>query len=76
MADSPDPEAYTIGFICALTVEKVAACCFLDKDHPRLKSQSASDNNNYTLRQISEHNVVIAGLLLGRYSTTNAAIVA
>jgi nucleoside phosphorylase len=71
-----DPEAYTVGIICALTVEKVAACCFLDKDHPRLKSQSASDNNDYTLGQIGEHNVVIAGLPLGRYGTTNAAIVA
>jgi nucleoside phosphorylase len=71
-----DPEAYTVGIICALTIEKVAACCFLDKDHPRLKSQSASDNNDYTLGQIGEHNVVIAGLPLGRYGTTNAAIVA
>jgi nucleoside phosphorylase len=71
-----DPEAYTVGFICALTVEKVAACCFLDKEHPRLKSQSASDNNDYTLGRIGEHNVVIAGLPLGQYGTTNAAIVA
>jgi nucleoside phosphorylase len=76
MADFPDAEAYTVGVICALTVEKVAACCFLDKSHPRLKSQSASDNNDYTLGQIGEHNVVIAGLPLGRYGTTNAAIVA
>jgi nucleoside phosphorylase len=75
-ADTLDPEAYTVGFICALTVEKVAACCFLDKHHPRLKSQPASDNNDYTLGQIGEHNVVIAGLPLGRYGTTNAAIVA
>jgi nucleoside phosphorylase len=75
-ADALNPEAYTVGFICALTVEKVAACCFLDKDHPRLKSQSVSDNNDYTLGQIGEHNVVIAGLPLGRYGTTNAAIVA
>jgi nucleoside phosphorylase len=76
MGDSSDPEVYTVGIICALTVEKVAACCFLDKDHPRLNSQSASDNNDYTLGQIGEHNVVIAGLPLGRYGTTNAAIVA
>jgi nucleoside phosphorylase len=75
-ADTLSPEAYTVGIVCALTVEKVAACCFLDKDHPRLKSQSASDNNDYTLGQIGEHNVVIAGLPLGRYGTTNAAIVA
>jgi nucleoside phosphorylase len=76
MADYSDPEAYTVGIICALTVEQVAARSFLDKNHPRLKSQPASDNNNYTLGQISEHNVVIAGLPSGRYGTTNAAIVA
>jgi nucleoside phosphorylase len=76
MADSSDPQAYTVGLICALTVEKVAACSFLDIEHPRLKSQPASDNNDYTLGQIGEHNVVIAGLPLGRYGTTNAAIVA
>jgi nucleoside phosphorylase len=76
MADFSDPEAYTVGFICALTVEKVAACSFLDREHPRPKSQSASDNNDYTLGQIGDHNVVIAGLPLGRYGTTNAAIVA
>jgi hypothetical protein len=76
MADSSDPEAYTVGVICALTVEKVAACYFLNKNHPRLESQPAGDNNNYTLRQIGDHNVVIAGLPSGRYSTTNAAIVA
>jgi nucleoside phosphorylase len=76
MADSSDPEAYTVGVICALTVEKVAACCFLDKNHPRLESQPAGDNNDYTLGQIGKHNVVIAGLPSGRYGTTNAAIVA
>jgi nucleoside phosphorylase len=76
MADSSNPEAYSVAFICALTVEKVAACCFLDKNHPRLKSQPASDNNDYALGEIGEHKVVIAGLPSGRYGTTNAAIVA
>jgi hypothetical protein len=56
MADYSDPEAYTVSIICALTVKQVAARSFLDKNHPRLKSQPASDNNNYTLGQISEHN--------------------
>jgi hypothetical protein len=41
-----------------------------------MTSQSASDNNDYTLGQIGEHNIVIAGLPLGRYGTINAAIVA
>jgi hypothetical protein len=76
IANSLDPKAYTVGVICALTVEKVTACCFLNKSYPRLQSLSAGDNNDYTLRQISEHNVVIAGLLSERYSTTNAAIIA
>jgi nucleoside phosphorylase len=76
MDDFSNPEAYTVGFVCALTVEQVAARCFLDKEHPGLKSQAASDNNSYTLGEIGEHNIVIAGLPLGRYGTTNAAVVA
>jgi nucleoside phosphorylase len=76
MDDFSNPEAYTVGLICALTVEQVATRCFLDKEHPGLKSQPASDNNSYTLGEIGEHNIVIAGLPLGRYGTTNAAVVA
>jgi nucleoside phosphorylase len=76
MADSSNPEAYTVGFICALTVEKVAACCFLDREHPPPDFQLPGDNNDYTLGLIGKHNVVIAGLPLGRYGTTNAALVA
>ena len=76
MDDFSNPKAYTVGLICALTIEQVAARCFLDKEHPRMKSQAASDNNSYTLGEIGEHNIVIAGLPLGRYGTTNAAAVA
>ena len=76
IADSTDPEIYTVGIICAFSVEKVAACSFLDEERPRLRYQSDKDSNDYTLGKINEHNVVIAGLPLGRYGTTNAAVVA
>jgi nucleoside phosphorylase len=69
------PGAYTVGLICALTVEQVAIRSVLDKEHPRLGSKPDGDNNYYTLGEIGKHNVVIAGLP-GRYGTTSAAIVA
>lgn len=76
MTESPDRGTYTVGIICALSVEKVAVCSFLDVEHARLESQSVHDNNDYTLGQIKEHNVVVAGLPTGRYGIANAAIVA
>jgi hypothetical protein len=52
---------YTVGWICPLEVEQVAALEMLDEEHERLPQQLA-DHNVYSLGSISGHNVVIAGL--------------
>jgi nucleoside phosphorylase len=72
----PNAEDYTVGWICALSTESVAAQSFLDEEHAPLAYQDPKDNNDYTLGKIGNHNVVIAVLPMGQYGTTNAAIVA
>jgi nucleoside phosphorylase len=54
-------EDYTVGWICPLEVEQVAALEMLDEDHERLP-QSPVDYNVYSLGSIGVHNVIIAGL--------------
>ncbi|PKK49452.1 hypothetical protein CI102_5248, partial [Trichoderma harzianum] len=71
-----DRSKYTIGWICALTEEFVAARAFLDETHERLKDQDPKDSNNYALGKMSDHNIVIACLPLGEYGTASAAGVA
>ncbi|KAH8588893.1 nucleoside phosphorylase domain-containing protein [Bisporella sp. PMI_857] len=71
----PDPEDYTFAWICAITTELVAARAFLDCEHEP-ESLAVTDNNNYTLGKIGNHNVVIAVLPDGEYGTSSATIVA
>jgi nucleoside phosphorylase len=71
-----NPKDYTIGWICAISTEGVAAEAFLDEEHEEPEYISPNDNNNYTLGRIGKHNVVIAVLPSGEYGTTSAAIVA
>jgi len=52
---------YTVGWICPLEVEQIAALEMLDEEHERL-SQPLTDHNVYNLGSIAGHNVVIAGL--------------
>ncbi|KAH6714520.1 hypothetical protein BKA61DRAFT_550129, partial [Leptodontidium sp. MPI-SDFR-AT-0119] len=54
-------EDYTVGWICPLEVEQIAALEMLDEEHERLP-QPAMDHNVYSLGNIAGHNVVIAGL--------------
>jgi nucleoside phosphorylase len=70
------PKDYTVGWICALSTESVAAQSFLDEEHARPTYQDPKDNNDYTVGKIGSHNVVIAVLPMGQYGTTSAAIVA
>ncbi|KAH9238716.1 hypothetical protein K456DRAFT_48916 [Colletotrichum gloeosporioides 23] len=71
-----DPQIYTVGWICAITAEFVAAQAFLDEEHAGPRQTARHDNNSYVLGKTSGHNVVIATLPNGQYGTTSAATVA
>jgi len=70
------PKDYTVGWICAVHTEYVAAQAFLDREHDRPEVLSPNDNNDYTLGEIGGHNVVIAVLPDGEYGISSAASVA
>src|SRR4051812_37116540 len=75
---SPAPatkEGYTIGWICALSLELTAAKAVLDQTYPALPQQ-ASDNNIYTYGRIGAHNIVVTCISEGAYGTTSATLVA
>lgn len=59
-ASMSDPVIYTIGWICAIGTELVAATSFLDEEHGDLEHAPVHDNNSYILGRIGRHNVVIA----------------
>lgn len=71
-----DPNIYTVGWICAITTEFVAARAFLDEEHESPQHIAQHDNNNYSLGRIGRHNLVIAVLPDGDYGTASAASVA
>jgi nucleoside phosphorylase len=71
-----NPIDYTVGWICAISTEYVAAQAFLDEKYKGPKHVSTNDNNDYTLGKVGEHNVVIAVLPDGEYGTASAAMVA
>ncbi|KAH7114765.1 hypothetical protein B0J13DRAFT_488099, partial [Dactylonectria estremocensis] len=70
------PNNYTIGWICAIRTEYVAARAFIDEEHKGPGAVSPNDNNAYTLGKIGQHNVVIAVLPDGQYGISSAASVA
>ncbi|KXJ84981.1 Pfs, NACHT and ankyrin domain protein [Microdochium bolleyi] len=73
-----NPDAYTIGWIAALPIERAAAEAMLDEDHapPTSFVRHQSDTNVYTWGRLGEHNIVIASLAAGVYGTTSAATTA
>lgn len=71
-----NPHDYTVGWICAISAEYVAARAFLDKEHDQVEYVSPSDNNVYTLGEVGKHNIVIATLPEGEYGIAVAASVA
>ena len=71
-----NPKNYTVGWICAIQTEYVAAQSFLDEEHEGPESVSTNDNNDYTLGKVGKHNVVIAVLPEGEYGISSAAAVA
>ncbi|KAJ0426823.1 purine and uridine phosphorylase [Aspergillus carlsbadensis] len=68
-----DPNKYTVGWICALRVEAVAAQALLDEEHGRPAYVHPRDSNVYLLGSIAGHNVVITSLPDGEYGTAAAA---
>ena len=65
-------EEYTVGWVCALPIELAAAQEMLDVEHEQLQD----GDTIYTLGQVGEHNVVIAGLPGGQTGTASAAVIA
>ncbi|CAH0045316.1 unnamed protein product [Clonostachys solani] len=68
-------EDYTVGWVCAITTEYIAAQGFLDEKHEPLESLP-NDTNDYAFGRVGKHNVVIAVLPKGQYGIANAASVA
>jgi nucleoside phosphorylase len=68
-------EDYTVGWICALSVELAASSAMLDETHSSLPVHT-NDHNTYILGRIGNHNIAMACLPLGVAGTTSAAIVA
>ena len=66
---------YTVGWICALSVELAAAQEMLDEEHDDLERDD-NDENLYSLGSIAGHNVVIVCLPAGRIGNNPAAAVA
>lgn len=71
-----NPHDYTVGWICAIKTEYVAAQEFLDEEHDPADFVSPSDPNDYVLGRMGRHNVVIAVLPNGEYGTASAGSVA
>lgn len=67
---------YTVGWICALSVEYVAAQVFLDEKYQSPEHVHPNDDNDYTLGKIGRHNVVIAVLPKGEYGISSATGIA
>jgi hypothetical protein len=65
---------YTVGWLCALTKELVAAAAMLDETHPDLL-RPPNDHNSYTLGRVSGQNVVVVCLLEGEMGNNNSATV-
>ena len=71
-----NPNDYTVGWVCAIKTEYVAAQAFLDEEHEGPEYVSPNDNNDYTLGKVGKHNVVLAVLPKGEYGIASAANVA
>ena len=67
-------DKYTVGWICALSTELIAATAMLDTHHCPITSQAKHDENNYTLGSIRGHNVAMT--CLAEYGTVSAAVAA
>ncbi|KAL5355092.1 nucleoside phosphorylase domain-containing protein [Aspergillus floccosus] len=65
---------YTVGIICALSLEFKAVRALFDETHPGCIPDA--DTHAYALGRMGKHWVVAAGLPKGGYGTTSAGVVA
>ncbi|EXA32427.1 hypothetical protein FOVG_16348 [Fusarium oxysporum f. sp. pisi HDV247] len=71
-----NPNDYTVGWICAIAAEYIAAQEFLNKEHEGPEFVSPHNNNHYTLGKVRKHNIIIAVLPDNKYEKSSAASVA
>jgi nucleoside phosphorylase len=71
-----NPKDYIVGWICATSMEWVAAPAFLDETHEDPEYASPNGNAHYKLGRLGKHNVVIAVLPQGEHGISSAAVVA
>ncbi|KAL4877133.1 hypothetical protein BJY04DRAFT_230933 [Aspergillus karnatakaensis] len=68
---------YTVGWVCALPIELVAARGMLDEQHGDPQTTPGNpDNNTYVLGSIGKHKIVIACLPRAQCGSMTAAVVA
>ncbi|TQW09250.1 vps9-ankyrin repeat-containing protein [Cordyceps javanica] len=72
----PSRNEYTVGWICAINVEYVAATAFLDETHEQVEDIPREDDNVYVLGRLGHHNIVVASLPDGEYGTESSGRVA
>lgn len=70
-----NPEDFTVGWICAIPTEYVAAQALLDETYDE-QLELGNNKNEYAFGRIGEHKVVISVLPLGEYGTASASRVA
>lgn len=75
MSICPAASAYRVAWICALSIEYVAACELLDQTYPTPPLTSAADSNVYTCGRIGDIKVVVACLPKGKHGLISAATV-
>lgn len=68
-----NPGEYTVGWICAIKTEYVAARSFLDEEHAGPKAVSTNDNNAYTLGKAPHIFTYEVGLLMQGYRKNRPA---
>lgn len=67
------PDAYTVGWVCVLESEQIAARALLDEEHVR--PPTPYDENAYIVGRMGNHNVVIARPIgQGKANTAGAAV--
>jgi nucleoside phosphorylase len=75
MPRQPRREEYTVGWVCALSIERAAAIAMLDKEYGVIDDGSNDHESAYYTGSIAVHNVAIACLPAGLIGTNSAAVV-